>query len=75
MAVLRRDDWTCQLPTCGRKGGRFEVHHIQPVYKGGGDQLGNLITYCRDCHFDVHRPTRTLVQTEWDAYIDKLAKG
>ena len=75
--MLRRDDWTCQatLPDgekCGRKAGRFEAHHIVALAEGGTNDVSNGITYCRPCHIDIHRPTRTPEQILWDDYIATL---
>ena len=32
----------------------FEIHHIVPVAKGGGDIDNNLILLCSNCHKVVH---------------------
>jgi 5-methylcytosine-specific restriction endonuclease McrA len=45
--VLRRDGWRCQL--CGSMT-NLEVHHQQFRSHSGGDQEGNLITLCFNCH-------------------------
>ena len=48
--VFKRDKFTCQY--CGASAPEviLEVDHIQPVSKGGTDDLLNLITSCRDCN-------------------------
>jgi hypothetical protein len=53
--VLTRDDYTCQ--TCGKRGGRLEVHHAHVAYaQCVGDlqflryHLANGQTLCRSCH-------------------------
>lgn len=48
--VLSRDKNICQY--CGRQPPEveLEVDHIQPVSKGGIDEVSNLITSCRDCN-------------------------
>jgi len=48
--VFKRDDFTCQY--CGRKSPEviLEVDHITPRSKGGSDDIGNLITSCRECN-------------------------
>lgn len=48
--VLKRDSFACQY--CGRKAPDvlLEVDHIQPVSKGGTNDLLNLITACADCN-------------------------
>ncbi|PHS72039.1 MAG: hypothetical protein COB22_06390 [Cycloclasticus sp.] len=48
--VFKRDSFTCQY--CGKVAPNvvLEVDHIEPVAKGGGDELLNLITSCFDCN-------------------------
>ena len=48
--VFKRDSFTCQY--CGRSAPEvvLQVDHIQPVSKGGKNDLLNLITSCRDCN-------------------------
>lgn len=48
--VFKRDSFTCQY--CGRRAPEvvLELEHIEPVSKGGGDELLNLITSCWQCN-------------------------
>lgn len=48
--VFKRDNFTCQY--CGKSAPEvvLEVDHIQPVIKGGNDDLMNLVTSCFDCN-------------------------
>lgn len=48
--VFKRDRFTCQY--CGRKSPDvvLEVDHINPVSKGGTNDILNLITSCFDCN-------------------------
>jgi hypothetical protein len=48
--VFKRDSFTCQY--CGRKAPEIilQVDHIEPVAKGGTNDLLNLITSCVDCN-------------------------
>lgn len=48
--VFKRDSFTCQY--CGRKAPEIvlELEHIEPVSKGGSDELLNLITSCWQCN-------------------------
>ncbi len=48
--IYRRDMETCRY--CGRRGRgvRLELDHVFPVARGGGDQMGNLVTSCRECN-------------------------
>lgn len=49
--TLERDDFTCQKCKIQDKTGKsLEVHHINPLYSQGKDELSNLITLCNDCH-------------------------
>lgn len=48
--VFKRDLFTCQY--CGRKAPDvlLEVDHIEPVSKGGTDDILNLISSCKECN-------------------------
>lgn len=46
--VFERDNYTCQY--CGRRGVKLECDHVIPVSRGGGNDLSNLATACRDCN-------------------------
>ena len=48
--VFKRDSFTCQY--CGRKAPDviLVIDHIEPVSKGGTNDILNLITSCRDCN-------------------------
>jgi len=48
--VFKRDKFTCHY--CGRKAPDVVLHvdHIEPVSKGGTDDIVNLITSCFDCN-------------------------
>lgn len=50
--VLDRDDYECQ--DCGT-GDELNVHHIEPVCDGGDKfSLDNLVTLCREHHYERH---------------------
>ena len=48
--IFKRDSFTCQY--CGKKSPDvvLEVDHIEPVSKGGDNEITNLITACFDCN-------------------------
>jgi hypothetical protein len=48
--VFKRDKFICQY--CGRTATEvvLEVDHIVPVASGGGNDVMNLVTACRDCN-------------------------
>lgn len=48
--VFKRDSFTCQY--CGRKAPEvvLELEHIDPVSKGGGNEILNLVTSCWACN-------------------------
>ncbi|MBP8286609.1 MAG: HNH endonuclease [Rhodoferax sp.] len=48
--VFKRDSFTCQY--CGGKAQEVLLHvdHIEPVSKGGANDLLNLITSCEPCN-------------------------
>ena len=49
----------CALP------GRLEVHHRQPLYRGGTDDQDNLQVLCVTCHVAAHRPPVTPAVQAW----------
>lgn len=42
----------CEMSNCTSKC--YEVHHIKPVSRNGGNSKGNLIVLCANCHRDAH---------------------
>ena len=48
--VFKRDSFTCQY--CGEQAPDVILHvdHINPVSKGGGNEITNLITSCQSCN-------------------------
>jgi len=52
--VFERDRWTCRNPFC-ESYRNLTIHHIIKRSQGGGDELGNLITLCLDCHEKIER--------------------
>ena len=50
--IRERDGETCSI--CGENHD-LDVHHVIPSYKGGSDDVHNLITLCHKCHRNKHR--------------------
>ncbi|MCX6749832.1 MAG: HNH endonuclease [Candidatus Pacearchaeota archaeon] len=49
--VFERDNFTCQKCKIQDETTKIlEVHHINPLFMEGNDNLDNLITLCSDCH-------------------------
>lgn len=48
--VFKRDKFTCQY--CGKSAPDviLEIDHLHPVSKGGGNEILNLVTACKDCN-------------------------
>lgn len=48
--IFKRDSFTCQY--CGRKAPNvvLEIDHVEPISKGGTDDILNLVTSCKDCN-------------------------
>jgi len=53
--ILDRDGWRCQ--NCGSSTS-LDVHHMRRRSNGGEDGEENLITLCRRCHRNVHKPKK-----------------
>ena len=53
LALLRRDRYRCQTPSCSNT--RFlDLHHVRWYSQKGETQPLNLLTICRKCHKKVH---------------------
>ncbi|HZJ50917.1 MAG TPA: FAD-dependent thymidylate synthase [Actinomycetota bacterium] len=52
-----RYDYTCQVRSCLKRGGKLHAHHIVPVWldESRARDIGNLITVCDACHRSIHR--------------------
>ena len=48
--VFKRDSFSCQYCGATPSTKELEVDHIQPVAKGGGNDMMNLTTSCFDCN-------------------------
>jgi hypothetical protein len=48
-AVLMEAGYRCAVPTC-RTILALDLHHIEELQDGGGDELSNLIALCPTCH-------------------------
>ena len=51
--VLARDGFCCTVPGCRRNVG-LDLHHIEFQSRGGGHELGNIITTCSLHHKAIH---------------------
>ena len=67
--ALERDGWRCR--ECG-KAGRLEVHHLEPLHKGGSNDVGNLVALCRSCHIQAHRRPVSAEQKKWQEFAKEL---
>lgn len=74
--VFKRDSFTCQY--CGSKSPEVILHvdHIDPVSKGGCNEMMNLVTSCASCNFG--KGARTLsdnsVVAKQNAQIDEISQ-
>lgn len=48
--VLKRDSFSCQYCGTSAPNAVLHVDHIQPVSKGGDNDIMNLVTACSDCN-------------------------
>jgi hypothetical protein len=49
LQVLTEAGYWCAVPTC-RTILALDLHHIEEVAEGGGNDLGNLLALCPTCH-------------------------
>lgn len=64
-AVMDEQNYWCGR--CGRYAGdvaSFQVHHLQFLSEGGGNELENLVGLCRDCHALMH-PDNDEMAGDW----------
>lgn len=59
--VLRRANGACEkcrkkAPFISHSTGNpyLEVHHVQPLSKGGADDINNSLAVCPNCHREIH---------------------
>ncbi len=52
--VFQRDKWTCRNPFC-QSMRNLTPHHLKKRSQLGGDEMGNLITLCVECHDAVEQ--------------------
>ena len=72
-ACFARDGYRCQ--DC-HHAGRLECHHVKPLDAGGAAYaLDNLLTYCRACHIDHHKPTLSPARQAWADLVNELQRG
>ena len=57
--VFERDSFTCHY--CAKRGVRLECDHVEPVSRGGSNDLANLVTACLPCN----RSKRAKTVAEW----------
>lgn len=71
-AAFERDGWRCR--ECGRAG-RLEAHHEPPLRDGADPyDLDGILTLCRDCHIERHRPDdMTPGRAEWLDMVREIA--
>ena len=72
-AYLERNGFLCMVPGCGSSMGA-QVHHIQPLSRGGSDEEENYIVLCSRCHLktDVHADWQSWAVTllTWKFYYE-----
>lgn len=49
-AVLSRDNNRCQYCGRGPETGSLHCDHVLPLFKGGSNELSNLVTACKSCN-------------------------
>ena len=61
---------------CGGAG-RLEAHHEPPLERGGDPfALAGIVTLCRACHIERHRPDdMTPGRADWREFVANIAEG
>ena len=71
--AIKRADWRCERCTAP---GRLEVHHIEPLHKGGEPfDMTNLQVLCRNCHIEVEHGEQSAAYREWDGRMKEHANA
>ncbi len=54
-AVFERDNFTCQMPDCGIRGGSLNAHHVKSWDKCSElrYEVLNGATLCKPCHYKI----------------------
>ena len=75
VAVLTEAGYRCAVPTC-RTILAIDLHHIEEVSEGGGNEVGNLLALCPTCHGLYHRGTisRDSIYT-WKSVLVSLSQA
>lgn len=70
--VFRRDNYTCLY--CGKSkekdGAQLVCDHVDAVARGGGNELGNLVTACKECN--RAKGTKSIEDFSRRAYLNLL---
>jgi 5-methylcytosine-specific restriction endonuclease McrA len=53
--VLERDNYICQECHVFSMNGLLQVHHIEPLFRGGVNDETNLVTLCPPCLKKAHK--------------------
>jgi 5-methylcytosine-specific restriction endonuclease McrA len=48
-SIFNRDGWRCRNPAC-ETSRSLTIHHIRKRSQLGGDDPGNCLTLCTECH-------------------------
>lgn len=69
--VFERDNYTCKKCSLqDREMRQIEGHHVVPLWKGGKNDIDNMITLCSDCHRFVPETKK-----EFEEYMEEECEG
>lgn len=75
LEVFERDGYRCT--SCGRPG-RLEAHHSPALDERGPGadpyDVDTIVTLCRPCHIDHHRPAVSAERAAWKARLENSAR-
>ena len=54
--VYKRDNYKCQICSCGKEGGKRVAHHLDEIRKNKFNRFNKdrIITLCISCHNKIH---------------------
>src|SRR4030067_2290326 len=72
LKALKRDGYHCVYQYCDKSS--IDIHHVQWISQGGGHNLNNLATLCKDHHYDIHQDNFSAPTVKRAVFIHSILK-